>query len=76
MNSFFLAERANPQNYVAAQHKDFDVSCWKIRFKTQVSACSGSPSEAMLWTKQVEMVTGTHDTVLDYANLFTITISK
>ena len=31
-------------------------SCWKIRFKTQVSSCSGFPSEAMLWIKEVEMV--------------------
>ena len=31
-------------------------SCWKIRFKTKVSACSSSPSEAMLWIKEVEMV--------------------
>ena len=29
-------------------------SCWKIRFKTQVSACSGSSSEAMLWIKKVD----------------------
>ena len=36
-------------------------SCWKIRFKTQVSACSGSPSEAMLWVKEVEMA----DSVVD-----------
>ena len=31
-------------------------SSWKIRFKTQVCSCSGFPSEAMLWIKQVEMV--------------------
>ena len=31
-------------------------SCWKLRFKTQVSACSSSPSEAMSWIKEVEMV--------------------
>ena len=30
-------------------------SCWKIRFKNQVSSCSGFPSEAMLWIKEVEM---------------------
>ena len=28
----------------------------KVRFKTQVSAWSGSPSKAMLWIKEVEMV--------------------
>ena len=29
---------------------------WKIRFKTQVTACSDFPSDAMLWIKEVEMV--------------------
>ena len=28
----------------------------KIRFEKQVGACSGSPSEAMLWIKEVEIV--------------------
>ena len=36
-------------------------SCWKIRLKTQVSACSGSPSEALLWIKDVEMVDSVDD---------------
>ena len=36
-------------------------SCWKIRFKTQASACSGSPSETMLWVKEVEMVDSVDD---------------
>ena len=36
-------------------------SCWKIRFKTQVSACSGSSTEAMLWIKEVEMVDSVED---------------
>ena len=31
-------------------------SCWKIRFKTQVSSCSDFPTEAMSWIKEVEMV--------------------
>ena len=35
--------------------------CWKIWFKTQVSACSSSPSEAMLWIKEVEMVDSVDD---------------
>ena len=29
---------------------------WKIRFKTQVSSCSDFPSDALLWSKEVEMV--------------------
>ena len=31
-------------------------SCWKIRFKNQVTTCSDFPSEAMLWIKEVEIV--------------------
>ena len=61
VTSFFPAEGARPQNYVADQQRlqiselQFDkfstpstYSCWKRRFKTQISACSGSLSEAML----------------------------
>ena len=67
MNSFFPAE--GPQNYMADQERleisephvdkfptSSTFSCWKIRFKTQVSSCSDFPSEAMLWIKDVEMV--------------------
>ena len=55
-NSLFQAQGAYPQNDVADHQRleiselQFDkfptpstFSCWKIRFKTQVSACSGSP---------------------------------
>ena len=58
-----------PQNYVVGQQRQqipelqFDkfpnpqsFLVWKIRFKTQVTACSGFPSDAMLWIKDVEMV--------------------
>ena len=31
-------------------------ACWKIRFKTEVCTCSQLPTEALLWTKEVEMV--------------------
>ena len=31
-------------------------SCWKIRYKTQVSSWSDFPTEAMFWTEEVEMV--------------------
>ena len=67
MNSFLPAEI--PQNSLAAQQRlqiselQFDItpitstfSCWKIRFKTQVTTCSCFPSEAVLWIKEVEMV--------------------
>ena len=71
----FPAEGGYPQNHMADQQKlwiselQFDkflltlttFSCWKIRFKTQVSYCSSSPSEAMLWTKEVEMVDSLDD---------------
>ena len=33
----------------------------KLRCKTEVSVCSGSPSEAMLWIKEVEMVESVDD---------------
>ena len=29
---------------------------WKIRFKNQMTTCSDFPLEAMLWSKEVEMV--------------------
>ena len=67
MNSFLPAEI--PHNSMAVQQRlqiselQFDkfttlstFSCWKIRFKTQVSSCSVSPSEAMLWIKEVKLV--------------------
>ena len=54
------------QNYMVGQQRQqlqFDkfstlstFSCWKKRFKTQVSSCSDFPSEAMLLIKEVEMV--------------------
>ena len=31
-------------------------ACWKIRFKTEVCTCSQFPTEAMQWTKEVELV--------------------
>ena len=36
-------------------HTRSSFSCWKIRFKTQVSSCSDFPSGAMSWIKEVEM---------------------
>ena len=36
----------NPQSFLV----------WKIRFKNQVTTCSDSQSDAMLWNKEVEMV--------------------
>ena len=78
MNSLFPTEGAHPQNYMADQQRlqiselQFDkfttpstFSCWKLRFKAQVSACSGAPSEAMLWIKEVEVV----DSVDDVKNI-------
>ena len=41
--------------------KTIIVSCWKIRFKTQVSACSSFPSEALFGIKEVEMVDSVDD---------------
>ena len=31
-------------------------ACWKIRFKTEVCACSEFPTEAVQWIKEVELV--------------------
>ena len=72
MNSFFPGK--GPQNCMADQQRlqiwelHFDkfptpstFSCWKMRFKTQVSSHSGFPSEAMLWIKEVEMVESVDD---------------
>ena len=36
----------NPQSFLV----------WKIRVKSQVTACPDFPSEAMLWIKEVELV--------------------
>ena len=51
MNSFFPAELHTPSTF----------SCWKTRFKTQVSACSSFPLKAMLWVKEVEMFDSVDD---------------
>ena len=37
------------------------LSCWKMRFKTQVRACSSSSLEATFWIKEVEMVDSVDD---------------
>ena len=34
---------------------------WKVQFKTQDAACSDFPSDAMFWTKEVEMVDSLDD---------------
>ena len=60
MNSFLPVDI--PQSSMVGQQR-FDkfttpstFSCWKMRFKNQVSSCSDFPWEAMLWIKDVEMV--------------------
>ena len=58
-----------PQNYMVGQQRQqiselqFDkfphppsFLVWKIRFKNQATTCSDSPSDAMLWIKEVELV--------------------
>ena len=37
------------------------LACWKIRFKNEVCTCSQFPTEAMLWTKEVELVGSVDD---------------
>ena len=66
--------REDSQNYGADQQRlqiselHFDkfpnpatFACWKIRFKTEVCACSQFLTEAMLWIKEVEMVESVDD---------------
>ena len=36
-------------------------SCWEMRFKTEVCACSQFPTEATLWIKEVELVDSVDD---------------
>ena len=60
MKSFFQPEGSHPQKHVADQQRLHP--CWKIRSKTQVSACSGSPSAAMWYgSKEVDMVESVDD---------------
>ena len=67
LNSCLQAEV--PQNSMAVQQRlqiselQFDIfptpssfSCWKMRFKNQVTTCSDFPSDTVLWIKEVEMV--------------------
>ena len=61
-NSPPSAEGAYLQKYTVNQQKfqisdlHFVFSCWKVKFKTEVCACSGSHWEAMLWIKEVDTV--------------------
>ena len=63
-----------PQNYMVGQQRQqiselqFDkfpnpqpFVVWKIRFKNQVTTCSDSPSDAMLWIKEVEIMVDSLD---------------
>ena len=67
MNSFLPLEI--PQSSMAGQQRlliselQFDKFTtppssvyWKMRFKTQVSSCSGFPPDALFWSKEVDMV--------------------
>ena len=55
-----------PRNQVSEMHFDkfpapSTCQCWKTSFKTEVCSCSGYPSEAMHWMKEVEMVESVDD---------------
>ena len=45
-------------------------SCWKVRFRTEVCSCSKFPTEAMLWTKEVEMANSVDDLLFGESHLF------
>ena len=42
------------------QHQQ-PFACWKMRFKTEVCACSQFPTEAKQWIKEMEMVDSVND---------------
>ena len=46
ISEFQFDKVPNPQSFLV----------WKIRFKNLATICSGFPSDAMLWIKEVEMV--------------------
>ena len=73
-NSVIFSGRDTSKNYGADQQRlqisdpHFDkvptpatFVCWKIRFKTEVCTCPQSPTEAMHWIKEVEMVDSVGD---------------
>ena len=73
-NSVIRSEGGFSKNYGADQQRlqisdpHFDkftapatFACWKIRFKTEVCACSQFPTEAMLRIKEVELVDSLDD---------------
>ena len=73
-NSFDPNEGKFSKNYGADQQRlqilelHFDkfptpttFACWKIRFKTEVCTCSQFLAEAVLWSKEVEMVESVDD---------------
>ena len=73
-NSVIPSEGDSSKNYGADQQRlqisdlHFDkfptpatFACWKIRFKTDGCTCSQFPTEAMQWTKEVEMVVSVDD---------------
>ena len=73
-NSVIPSEGDFLKNYVSDQQRlqisdpHFDkfptsamFACWKIRFKTEVCACSQFLTEAVLWIKEVELVDSVDD---------------
>ena len=73
-NSVIPCEGGFSKNYGADQQRlqisdpHFDkfptsamFACWKIRFKTEVCACSQFLTEAVLWIKEVELVDSMDD---------------
>ena len=55
-----------PRSQVSDMHFDrfpdlSTVQCWKTSFETEVCSCSTFPTEAMLLTKEVEMVESVDD---------------
>ena len=61
-----IASWKNRRNQISDLHFDkfldtSDFQCWKTNFKTEVCSCSGCPTIAMLWIKEVEVAKSVDD---------------
>ena len=67
-HEFYLSSGSTKEFYgwsAKTKYRSFSTpssfSCWKTRFKIQVSSCSDFPLEVMSWIKEVEMIDSTDD---------------
>ena len=67
-NLFSKLHSGIPRNQISELHfykfpGTAGFQCWKADFKTEVCSCSGCPTLAMLWTKEVEVAKSVDDFV-------------